>query len=120
MSIDLPASNRRQFMGTLAGSFSGLALDDLLAREGVLSGTLHHPPKAKQLLTFHPSPHSVLIQAMRAEGGGQLGAVEREALAVDACLHMHLALAEFCFEFCELLAPRVCDDGPAVVFRRYY
>lgn len=37
-------------MGTLAGSFSGLALDDLLAREGVLSGTLHHPPKAKRVV----------------------------------------------------------------------
>lgn len=50
MSIDSPASNRRQFLGSFAGSFSGLALGDLLAREGVLSGTLHHPPRAKRVV----------------------------------------------------------------------
>ncbi len=42
--------NRRAFLGTIAGSFSGLALSDLLARDGVLSGTLHHPPRAKRVV----------------------------------------------------------------------
>ncbi|MBP6602277.1 MAG: DUF1501 domain-containing protein [Verrucomicrobiales bacterium] len=50
MSNDFPSTNRRQFLGTLAGSFSGLALTDLLARDGVLSGSLHHPPKAKRIV----------------------------------------------------------------------
>jgi hypothetical protein len=43
-------SNRRQFLGTLAATFPGLALTDLLAREGVLSGALHTPPKAKRVI----------------------------------------------------------------------
>lgn len=48
MSTDF---TRRQHLGALAGSFSGLALNDLLAREGgTLSGTLHHPPKAKRVV----------------------------------------------------------------------
>lgn len=41
---------RRHFLGALAGSFSGLALSDLLARDGVLSGTLHRPPRAKRVV----------------------------------------------------------------------
>lgn len=45
MSID-----RRHFLGSLGGGFSGLALGDLLARDGVLSGTLHRPPKAKRVV----------------------------------------------------------------------
>jgi len=43
-------TDRRKFLGALSGTFSGLALGDLLAREGVLSGTLHHPPKAKRVV----------------------------------------------------------------------
>lgn len=42
--------DRRKFLGTLSGTFSGLALGDILAREGVLSGTLHQPPKAKRVV----------------------------------------------------------------------
>ena len=56
MSTDLhplrrgaPAS-RRGVLATLTGSFAGLALGDLLARDGVLSGTLHHPPKARRVV----------------------------------------------------------------------
>lgn len=45
MSID-----RRHFLAGLAGSFPGLALTDLLARDGVLSGALHAPPKAKRVV----------------------------------------------------------------------
>lgn len=47
---ELTFSNRRQFLGTLAGSFSGLALTDMLARDGVLSGVLHAPPRAKRVI----------------------------------------------------------------------
>ena len=44
-------SSRRKFLGSLAGTgFSGLALTDLLARDGVLSGRLHHPPRAKRVI----------------------------------------------------------------------
>ncbi|MCB1062984.1 MAG: DUF1501 domain-containing protein [Verrucomicrobiae bacterium] len=46
----LPFSSRRQFLAGLAGTFPGLALTDLLARDGVLSSTLHHPPKAKRVV----------------------------------------------------------------------
>ena len=45
MSID-----RRQFLSGFAGSFPGLALTDLLARDGVLSDSLHAPPKAKRVV----------------------------------------------------------------------
>ena len=41
---------RRHFLGSLGGGFSSLALGDLLARDGVLSGTLHRPPKAKRVV----------------------------------------------------------------------
>ncbi len=41
---------RRSFLGSLAGSFAGLALADLLAKEGVLSGTLHHPQRARRVV----------------------------------------------------------------------
>lgn len=45
---------RRSFLGSLvasaAGSFAGLALTDLLAKEGLLSGKLHHPPKVKRVV----------------------------------------------------------------------
>lgn len=50
MSTDSNLIKRRGFLGTLAGSFSGLALGDLMAREGVLSGVLHHPPKVKRVV----------------------------------------------------------------------
>ncbi|MEZ5384181.1 MAG: DUF1501 domain-containing protein [Prosthecobacter sp.] len=42
--------SRRHFLGSLAGSFPALALGDLLARDGVLGGRLHHPPKAKRVV----------------------------------------------------------------------
>lgn len=42
--------NRRSLLGTAAGSFAGLALSDLLAREGCLSGELHHPPRVKRVV----------------------------------------------------------------------
>jgi len=48
MNVSPPT--RRRFLAGLAGSFPGLALADLLAREGVLSGTLHRPPKAKRVV----------------------------------------------------------------------
>ena len=41
---------RRCFFGTLAAGFPALALRDLLARDGVLGGRLHHPPKAKRVV----------------------------------------------------------------------
>ncbi len=43
-------TNRRNFLGTLGSSFAGLALSDLLARDGVLGERLHHPPKAKRVV----------------------------------------------------------------------
>ena len=49
MSINLPA-NRRQFLGALGSSFGGLAMTDLLARDGMLSSSLHHAPKAKRVV----------------------------------------------------------------------
>lgn len=45
MSID-----RRHFLTGLAATFPGLALTDLLARDGVLSGHLHRPAKAKRVV----------------------------------------------------------------------
>lgn len=42
--------NRRSLLGTAAGSFAGLALSDLLAREGCLTGELHHPPRVKRVV----------------------------------------------------------------------
>ena len=47
MSID--AISRRRFATTLASSFGGLALTDLLANDGVLSST-HHPARAKRVI----------------------------------------------------------------------
>ncbi len=47
MSIN-PANSRRQFLGTLSGSFAGLALNDLLAREQVPGA--HFPPRAKRVV----------------------------------------------------------------------
>lgn len=41
--------NRRHFLSTAAGSFAGLALTDLLARDGQI-GVLHHPAKAKRVV----------------------------------------------------------------------
>ncbi|OYP31625.1 DUF1501 domain-containing protein [Rhodopirellula sp. MGV] len=45
---------RRQFLkstfGGSAGIFAGLAFDDLVARDGQLTQTLHHPPKAKRVV----------------------------------------------------------------------
>ncbi|MCC9599165.1 DUF1501 domain-containing protein [Stieleria sp. JC731] len=42
--------HRRQLLGTMGGAFAGLALGDLLARDGVLTERLHHPPKAKRVV----------------------------------------------------------------------
>ena len=41
---------RRRFLGTLAAGFPGLALTNLLARDGVLGNRLHHMPKAKRVV----------------------------------------------------------------------
>lgn len=41
--------NRRHFLSTAAGGFAGLALTDLLARDGMI-GVLHHPPRAKRVV----------------------------------------------------------------------
>jgi hypothetical protein len=48
-------SNRRDFLWRSGGGLGGLALASMLGREpllgsGVLSGTLHHPPKAKRVI----------------------------------------------------------------------
>ncbi|MDM4015603.1 DUF1501 domain-containing protein [Roseiconus lacunae] len=43
-------NTRRNFLGTAAGSFAGLALGDLLARDGVMANRLHHAPKAKRVV----------------------------------------------------------------------
>ncbi len=43
-------SSRRRFLGGVAGGFSGLALCDLLARDGALSGALHRPARAKRVV----------------------------------------------------------------------
>ena len=50
-----PATNRRDFLCQSAGGIGGLALTAMLGREqvqanGVLSGTLHHPPRAKRVI----------------------------------------------------------------------
>jgi len=50
MSTDFSMTDRRRFLGATAGSFTGLALGDLLARDGVLGGKLHHPPRAKRVI----------------------------------------------------------------------
>ncbi len=51
MSTDISSSlSRRRFAGVMSGSLSGMAMTDLLAREGVLSGVLHNPPKAKRVV----------------------------------------------------------------------
>jgi hypothetical protein len=41
---------RRSFFGSLAGSFASLALTDLFAKDGLLNGKLHHPPRAKRVV----------------------------------------------------------------------
>jgi len=41
--------SRRHFCGSLLGTFGGLALSDLLAREGVISPA-HHPARAKRVI----------------------------------------------------------------------
>lgn len=41
--------SRRHLLTQLSASFGGLALSDLLAREGAVT-TLHHPPKAKRVI----------------------------------------------------------------------
>jgi hypothetical protein len=48
-------SNRRDFLWRSGGGLGGLALASMLGREpllgsGMLSGTLHHPPKAKRVI----------------------------------------------------------------------
>lgn len=47
MSIEV--ASRRDFIGGLAGTFGGLALTDLLARDGGLAAP-HHPAKAKRVI----------------------------------------------------------------------
>lgn len=42
--------NRRHFLSSCAGSFAGLALTDLFAKDGLLTGKLHHPPRAKRVV----------------------------------------------------------------------
>lgn len=44
------SNSRRHFLTGLAASFPGLALTDLLARDGVLSGRLHRPARAKRVV----------------------------------------------------------------------
>ncbi len=41
---------RRNFLGSVAGSFAGLALTDLFAKDGLLTDKLHHPPRAKRVV----------------------------------------------------------------------
>src|SRR6056297_1400041 len=41
---------RRSFFGSMAGSFAGVALTDLFAKDGLLTGKLHHPPRAKRVV----------------------------------------------------------------------
>jgi hypothetical protein len=41
---------RRQFLAGLTSSFWGMALTDLLAKDGLLTGRLHHRPKAKRVV----------------------------------------------------------------------
>ena len=41
---------RRSFLGSILGSFAGLALNDLFAKDGLLTGKLHHPPRAKRVV----------------------------------------------------------------------
>jgi hypothetical protein len=55
MSIEIDRSPRRRFLTSLGGGFSGLALTDLLARDGLLAADStfsggHHPPKAKRVI----------------------------------------------------------------------
>ncbi len=53
---DAAGGSRRQFFRQGLGGFAGLALTELLLREGALGGaagavgTLHHPPRAKQVV----------------------------------------------------------------------
>ena len=47
--------SRRDFLWQSGGGLGGLALASMLGREpllgsGILSGTLHHPPKAKRII----------------------------------------------------------------------
>ncbi len=44
------STSRRQFLTSLATTFPGLALTDLLARDGVMSGRLQRPAKAKRVI----------------------------------------------------------------------
>ena len=54
-ATDQPPLSRRDFLWQSGGGLGGLALTSMLGREpllakGVLSGTLHHPPKAKRVI----------------------------------------------------------------------
>ncbi len=49
MSTDFPP-DRRKFLGSLAGTFPGLALTDLFANDGVLTRNLNRPPRAKRVI----------------------------------------------------------------------
>ena len=54
-ATDQSPLNRRDFLWQSGGGLGGLALTAMLGREpllakGVLSGTLHHPPKAKRVI----------------------------------------------------------------------
>ncbi len=53
-------ANRRQFLWQLGGGLGGIALADLLARDGLLAapalkGVPHHPPKAKRVVQLYMS-----------------------------------------------------------------
>ncbi|MHC4923545.1 MAG: DUF1501 domain-containing protein [Planctomycetota bacterium] len=50
MSTERLLPDRRRFLGTTTGSFGGLALTELLAREGVLTSAAHRPPRAKRVV----------------------------------------------------------------------
>ena len=56
---------RRQFLRAFSGSFAGLALTDLMAKDGILSGQHHHPPRAKRVVQLF------MAGAASHVGGGQ-------------------------------------------------
>jgi hypothetical protein len=83
-----PALNRRDFLLRTGGGFGGLALAQMLGSEAMantLSGSLHHPPKAKRVIqlfmnggvsqmdTFDPKPRLDALHDQAFDpGAGQL------------------------------------------------